>query len=290
MLVTSKLAGMVDELDRKHPNERVRFDLLRRTGYFPTESSGFAAELTPWYRKNPEAVQQWSIPGRSHHGGETAGGWRFNTEKECWFDHLSDQIDDALSEPVELNARTFEHASYIIEAMETGRVYRGCFNLRNQGCITNLPDDAVVETPCFVDRAGVHVPQFGELPAACAAVCNAMIAPQRLAVKAALTGDADLLKQSMMLDPLTAAAGTTPAIWRMTDELLAAQADFLPQYAEAIAEARERLAQNAELASQDIWPGTRCRPRTIEEMVNDPECNMREWALRIFTGQHVRAQ
>jgi len=288
--ITSKLAQMADRIESVSPNEKVRLDLLRRTGYFPTESSGFAAEMTPWYRKTPEAVMRWSAPGRSHHGGETAGGWRFNTEKERWFEHLGDEIDNALTEPVEMDARTYEHASYIIEAMETGRVYRGCFNVRNQGCIANLPDDAVVETPCFVDRAGVHVPRVGALPDACASICNAMVAPQRLAVKAALTGDVNLLKQSMMLDPLTAAAGTSPEIWRMTDELLVAQAELLPQYAGAIADARARLAHDAELPLRDVWPGTRYHPRTVEEMMSDPECNLREWALRIFTGQHVRAQ
>lgn len=146
--------------------------------------------------------------------------------------------------------------------------------------IVSVPElrDTVFSTP------------VAKLPDACASICNAMVAPQRLAVKAALTGDVNLLKQSMMLDPLTAAAATSPEIWRMTDELLVAQAEFLPQYAGAIADAKARLAHDAELPLRDVWPGTRYHPRTVEEMMSDPECNLREWALRIFTGQHVRAQ
>ena len=50
-----------------------------------------------------------------------------------------------------------EHASHILEALETGRVYRGHFNVRNDGVVTNLPPDAIVESPGFVDRFGLNM-------------------------------------------------------------------------------------------------------------------------------------
>ena len=62
--------------------------------------------------------------------------------------------------------RSTEHGSYILEGLETGRVYRGHFNVENRGCITNLPDDARVEVPGYVDRTGLHIPRVGDLPLA----------------------------------------------------------------------------------------------------------------------------
>ena len=54
-----------------------------------------------------------------------------------------------------------EHGSYIIEGLETGRVYRGHFNVVNQGIISNLPDDAIIEAPGYVDRNGISMPHVG---------------------------------------------------------------------------------------------------------------------------------
>lgn len=132
--------------------------------------------------------------------------------------------------PIDPAERSCEHGSRIIEGLETGRVYRGHFNRINHGCISNLPPDAVVEAPGYVDRAGIHTPRVGDLPPGCAAVCNASITVQRLAVQAAMTGDITQLKQAMMMDPLVGAVCSTGEISRMTEEMLQAQARWLPQY------------------------------------------------------------
>lgn len=63
--------------------------------------------------------------------------------------------------------RSKEHASYIIESLETGRHYRGHFNIMNEGCITNLPWESVVEVPCYVDGNGISIPKVGDLPLGC---------------------------------------------------------------------------------------------------------------------------
>ncbi len=138
--------------------------------------------------------------------------------------------------------RGHEHGSYIIEGLETGRVYRGHFNVVNNGCITNLPNDAIVEVPGYVDRNGVSIPRVGDLPLGCAAVCNASISVQRLAVEAAVHGDVTLLKQAMMMDPLTGAVCDPEEISQMTDEMLVAGAKWLPQYKREIPKAAARLA------------------------------------------------
>lgn len=130
-----------------------------------------------------------------------------------------------------------------MEALETGRVYRGHFNVKNHGLITNLPEDAIVEVPGFVDRFGLNMVAGLTLPDACAALCLAAINVQRLSVKAAMAGNVGLLKLAMLNDPLVGAVCTTDEVWQMVDELLVAQAKWLPQYTSAdIEAAEERLA------------------------------------------------
>ena len=87
------------------------------------------------------------------------------------------------------------------------------------------------------------MPIAGDLPLGCAAVCNASIGVQRLAVEAAVHGDDALLRQAMMMDPLVGAVCNPPEIWQMVDEMLVAQARWLPQYGRAVAAARRRLAR-----------------------------------------------
>ena len=77
--------------------------------------------------------------------------------------------------PYTIRKRSEEHGSYIIESLETGRIYRGHFNVLNRGCITNLPPDAVIEAPSYVDASGIWTPIIGDLPLGPAAVCSASI-------------------------------------------------------------------------------------------------------------------
>jgi alpha-galactosidase len=153
-----------------------------------------------------------------------------------------------------------------MEGLHTGRVYRGHFNVPNDGCITNLPDDAVVEVPAYVDRNGIQVPQVGDLPLGCAAICNASISVQRLAVEAAVHGDVTLLKQAAMLDPLTGAACDPNEISQMVDEMLIAQAEWLPQYRREIPKARQRLRSEKRLGTRKTKGAARIRTKTVAEM------------------------
>ena len=229
----------------RHPvyrkTEKVRIDMLRRFGYYSTESNGHLSEYVPWYRKRPREIRKW-IDLSSWINGETGGYLRVCTEGRNWFETDFPQWLAAEDKPIGPEARGHEHGSYIIEALETGRVYRGHFNVPNDGCIPNLPDDCIVEVPGYVDRNGVNIPQVGDLPDGCAAVCNASVTVQRLAVKAAVFADVDLLKQAMMMDPLVGAACDPEEISQMTDEMLVAQAKWLPQYRRQIPKAAKRLA------------------------------------------------
>jgi len=114
-------------------------------------------------------------------------------------------------------------------------------------------------------RIGVR--PSGDLPQGCAAVCNASVNVQRLAVEAAVRGDDMLLRQAMMMDPLTGAVCNPPEIWQMTDEMLVAGARWLPQYKAAIAAARKRLASPGRIRTRAGYRGAaRLRVKTVADM------------------------
>jgi len=265
--------GRLLEGFESHPvlskTEKVRIDLLRRFGYYTTESNGHCSEYLPWYRKRPAEIRKW-IDMSSWINGETGGYLRVCIEGRNWFE--TDFPNWLKADPPVFSPenRGREHTSYIIESLETGRVYRGHFNVVNNGCISNLPDDAVVEVPGYVDRNGVNIPRVGDLPLGCAAVCNASISVQRLAVEAAVRGDRDLLVQAMMMDPLTGAVCTTPEIAQMVDEMLVAQARWLPQYKAAIRAAKKRLARGRLVKTREGYRGAaRLEVKSVEDMRRD---------------------
>ena len=252
--------------------EKVRIDMMKRFGYFSTESNGHLSEYVPWYRKRTGEIMKWIDLG-TWINGETGGYLRVCTEGRNWFET---DFPTWLKEPPKeyvYEKRGQEHGSYIIESIETGRVYRGHFNVVNNGCITNLPDDCVVEVPGFVDTHGVNIPILGDLPLGCAACCMSNITVQRLAVEAGAHADINLLRQAMMMDPLVGAVCNTEEIWQMVDEMLIAQEKWLPQYAEEIARAKERWAK-AEAEGTLIPPivtegAARLHTKTVEEMAAD---------------------
>jgi alpha-galactosidase len=245
--------------------------MMKRFGYYSTESNGHLSEYVQWYRKRPGEIKKW-IEMSSWINGETGGYLRICTEGRNWF--KTDFPNWLKAKPLKYaeEFRSHEHGSYIVESLETGRIYRGHFNLVNNGVITNLPDDAVVEAPCYVDGNGISMPVIGDLPLGCAAVCNQSISVQRLAVEAAVSGDDMLLRQAMMMDPLVGAVCNPPEIWQMTDEMLVAQAEWLPQYRTAIKEARKRLSKGSRIKTKAGYKGAaRIRTKDIAELRKNKE-------------------
>ena len=195
--------------------------------------------------------------------GETGGYLRHCAERNATYEAEFSRILEEAGELIDPAARSREHASYILEAIETGRTYRGHFNVRNNGIITNLPADAIVELPGFVDSFGLNMAAGITLPEACAATCIASINVQRMAVHAAMTGDVDLLKLAVLHDPLVGAICTPEEVWQMVDEMLVAQAKWLPQYAASVPAAKERLGRNTVKTTE--WQGAARRAARVLE-------------------------
>ncbi len=221
--------------------EKVRLDVLKRFGYYSTESNGHLSEYVPWYRKRTADIQNW-IDLSSWINGETGGYLRVCTEGRNWFETDFPNWLKEAPPKIGPHNRSEEHGSWIIEALETGRTYRGHFNVVNHNHITNLPNGCIIEIPGYVDRTGMNMPVYGDLPLACAATCSVSVRVQEMGMEAAVHGDVTLLKQAMLHDPLVAAVCDPEEIWQMTDEMLVAQAQWLPQYAGQIEAAKARLA------------------------------------------------
>src|SRR5690606_32748932 len=147
------------------------------------------------------------------------------------------------------------------------------FNVINHNQITNLPNGCVIEIPGYVDKNGINMPVVGDLPLACAATCSASVRVQEMAVEAAVHGDVTLLKQAMLHDPLTAAVCNPEEIWQLTDEMLVAQAQWLPQYAQEIPMAQARLEEaertGKRVATMEYRGAARLETKSVEQMAQD---------------------
>jgi alpha-galactosidase len=205
-------------------NEKVRCEVMRHFGYFMTESTGHLSEYIPWFRSSRRGLETWcDMPEFGGESGAALNYGRMIAEKYRDVDYLS------LESPI-IAGRSVEYCSWILEAMETGEPFRLNGNVRNDGYITNLPDGCCVEVPVSVDAAGLHPETVGDLPPQCAAMNQSNVTVQALAVEAALTGDPERAMQAIAMDPLTSACCTLPEIREMTRELLAAEAEWLPQF------------------------------------------------------------
>lgn len=202
-------------------DDLVRFEIMKRFGYYVTESSEHSSEYTPYFIKSayPELIEKFNIPLDEYPR-------RCISQIERW-DALRDEL---VNDKKIIHQRTNEYASYIIEAMETNITYKIGGNVLNSGLIKNLPEEACVEVPCLIDASGVTPCYVGNLPLQCAALNRTMINPQLLTIEAALTLEKQYIYQAAMLDPHTSAELPMDKIVALCDDLIVAHGDWLPKY------------------------------------------------------------
>lgn len=204
----------------KH-NDMVRLEYIRHMGYYCTESSEHNAEYNPLFIKSkyPEMIEEFNIPLDEYPR-------RCITQIEGW----KKEKEDILNDGKITHERSLEYASYIMEAVVTDKPYKIGGNVLNQGYIENLPADACVEVPCYIDGTGVHPTKVGKLPFQLAAMNSSNIGAQLMAIEAAVTKDRKKIYQAAMLDPHTAAELNIKDIISMCDELIEAHGDYMKEY------------------------------------------------------------
>jgi alpha-galactosidase len=210
-----KLAELVES--SAELRTRVRVEIFRRFGYFPTESSEHSAEYVPWFMRHDDQVQEFRI---------FVGDYLARSEENLReLESLESEL--AGGAPLDLEP-TNELASLFIHALETGTERELHVNIRNGGLISNLPDECCVEVPALVGPGGVKPVPIGALPPQLAALNRTFLNVVELTVVAALEGAREHVYQAALLDPNTAATLTTTQTVAMCDELFEAHRDLLP--------------------------------------------------------------
>jgi alpha-galactosidase len=207
------------EAGRVPDDDLVRADLFRRFGWYPTESSEHHAEYNPWYIPKGDLVDRLHVPI-----GEYLVRVAHNLDE---YAETKRRLDTG--EPFEIE-RSGEYAAIIVHSMLTGEPARIVANVPNAGgrLVPNLAGDACVEVPALVDGLGVHPTAVDPLPPQCAAYTRPAVDTQELTVRAALDEDRELVYHAVLTDPQVQARLTLDEAWRMTDELIAAEAEWLP--------------------------------------------------------------
>ena len=215
-----KIKELAAQRSDKH-NDMVRYEIMKRFGYYVTESSEHNAEYMPYFIKSkyPELIERFNIPLDEYPR-------RCVNQIAKW----ASMRDEVLLKHDLTHERTQEYASRIMEAMETNRPFKFGGNVLNTGLIPNLPEGVCVEVPCIADKSGVTPTYVGPLPIQCAAMNRTNINVQELTIQAALTGKKDYIYQAAMMDPHTAAELSIDDIVALCDDLIQAHGDWLPKY------------------------------------------------------------
>ena len=197
---------------------RVRVEIFKRFGYFPTESSEHSSEYVPWFLHHPDQVERFrcEIDEYIRRSDENLEEWAA----------LKAQLDAGAEIEIEHNN---ELASQFVFALETGEPIELYGNVRNDALIDGLPADACVEVPVTVADGAVQPQRIGPIPPQCLALNRTFLNTVELTVRAVVEGSRDHVYQAALLDPHTGATLTTEQIVNMVDELIEAHGELIPE-------------------------------------------------------------
>ena len=198
----------------------VRYEYIRRFGYYCTESSEHNSEYNNLFIKSkyPELIERYRIPLDEYPRRCVNQIAKWNSERE---NYINGNVT---------HTRSREYASRIMESMVTDTPYQIGGNVINKGLITNLVPDACVEVPCLVNKLGIQPTVVGALPPQLAAMNMTNINVQLLTIEAAVTRKKDAIYQAAMLDPHTSSELSIDDIVSLCDDLIEAHKGWLPEY------------------------------------------------------------
>ena len=202
-------------------SNKVRYEVLKKLGYFVTESSEHFAEYTPWFIKShqKDLIRKFDIP---------INEYIRRCEKQIL--EWDKQEKDMLSNPKIDNNKSVEYASRVILSMITGKKDIIYGNVLNTNLIPNLPNNSCVEVPCVVQEDDLVPQVVPPLPIHLANLIQTNISVQQLTVEALKTRKKDSIYYAAMLDPHTAGELNLDQIWKMVDELIDAHGSMLPAF------------------------------------------------------------
>ena len=201
-----------------YAKDKVRFELMRRFGYFVTESSEHNAEYVPYFLKNDRLIELYDVPVDEY----------IRRSEENLVQYAETRRKLLAGEDFTLG-RSVEYGSLIIHSLVTGEARAIYGNVENTGLVTNLPAGCCVEVPILLDGTGLRPCYVGDLPPQCAATCAPHTAVQNLTVRAALEGRRDHVYHAAMLDRHAPSVLSLDGIADMVDELIEAHGEAMPQ-------------------------------------------------------------
>lgn len=198
---------------------RVRVEMFKRIGYYPTETSEHSAEYLPWIMRSDEQLAHFRVEPLQYIGISEENVAEFEAAK----------VALAAGAPLPLEEGAAEYAPQVIHSIVTGteRVIHG--NVVNNGLIDNLPQGAVIEVPCTVDADGLRPHAVGSLPVQAAALNGPYLSVAGLTIEAARTGNPLLIRQAVLMDPNASSSITPEQVWELCNELVIAHGDLLPE-------------------------------------------------------------
>ena len=210
------LAAMEDP--EIYAKDKVRFELMRRFGYFVIESSEHNAEYTPYFLRDDELVKRYDVPVDEYIRRSEANLVEYAKTRE--------KLLAGESFPLE---RSVEYGSLIVHSVVTGEARMVYASIENTNLVENLARGCCVEVAVAVDGTGLRPYHYGELPPQLAAHCAPHAAVQDLTVRAALEGNRDHVYHAAMLDRHAASVLSLDEIADVVDELIEAHGDALPE-------------------------------------------------------------
>jgi alpha-galactosidase len=198
---------------------RVRVEIFTRIGFYPTETSEHSSEYLSWFLRSDAQIERYRLRPLEYLG--------ISEDNVAEFEHAKAVL--AAGDQLELEDGAAEYAPQIIHSVLTGTERVIHANVVNNGLIDNLPAEAVVEVPSRVDGSGVQPLPFGDVPPQGAALNRTYLSVAALAIEAARTGNPELVRQAVLVDPNASSSLTPEQIWALCDRMTDAHADLLPR-------------------------------------------------------------
>lgn len=218
----------VSKRSKVYNQEIVRNEMYLHLGYYVTESSGHNSEYNWWFRKRPDLIEKYCLPGTGWNPG--AYGYiltEYKNKETTWKAQTQEWLTS--DTPIDLK-RSGEYAAFIINALMGGDMFKFNGNIPNTDIVSNLPHGACVEAPILVDKAGFHPLHVGALPPQCAILTQLNSSIEELAITGTLAGDPQMIFHAIANDPLTAAVLSLAEIKAMVNEMFQQNKAHLPQF------------------------------------------------------------
>ena len=151
-------------------------------------------------------------------------------EKELFKTYENPTLDVKPKELEERGGALYSEAAIsLITSIVTNDHAIHTVNVVNNGAITQLPDDAVVEVSCVVNSDGAKPIQVGKLPPELNGLIQQVKAFEQLTIEAAVTGNKKKALLALVASPFVPSSKVAK---ELLHDLLEANQGYLPQFSE----------------------------------------------------------